>query len=172
GVALIVFFELGYAAGQRRAQRKREEAISASSNIKPSPNTKPTPYEPTIPDPPAPKQAESVAPKVQPAMEPRPQPPPLPPTQPGPMAEGKLSFAADVRPIFSAKCLVCHGEFSKKGGLDLRTLDALKRGGDSGSAVNVAKPADGPLWQSIETGRMPPKNKPQLTASEKKTIRD
>src|SRR5688572_14084985 len=45
------------------------------------------------------------------------------------------SSAADALSVIEARCLNCHGGSKTKGGLDLRTRDALVKGGDSGPVV-------------------------------------
>jgi mono/diheme cytochrome c family protein len=90
---------------------------------------------------------------------------PFQPARPAP------TFAKDVQPIFQAKCVTCHGNNNKrKGDLDLRTLDALHKGGESGSAVVRGQPDKSLLWESVEIGTMPP-GKTKLSAAEKDTVR-
>ncbi len=77
-------------------------------------------------------------------------------------AGGKASAAAvtvtenDVLPIFQTRCLVCHGKREQKGGLDLRTRASRLKGGKSGPAMVVGKPAESLIVQKIESGAMPP----------------
>ena len=49
---------------------------------------------------------------------------------------------------------------------------ATLAGGDSGEAVKPGDPDNSLLWQQIVEGKMPPKNKPKLTADEKRLIRE
>ncbi|MDC0188095.1 hypothetical protein OAJ05_02685, partial [Verrucomicrobia bacterium] len=46
--------------------------------------------------------------------------------------EGERLFALKVKPLFSSRCMACHGEEGKKikGGLDMRTRETLLKGGD------------------------------------------
>jgi len=82
-----------------------------------------------------------------------------------------LTFAKDVQPIVTAKCVTCHGKDNKtKGGLDLRTLDALHKGGESGQVVVGGQLDKSPLWDSVDSGTMPP-GKIKLTAAEKEMVR-
>ena len=37
-------------------------------------------------------------------------------------------FKSDIRPIFEANCLVCHGDNLQKNGLDLRTRESVLKG--------------------------------------------
>ena len=41
----------------------------------------------------------------------------------------------DVLPILTKNCLGCHGGLKQEGGLDLRTLPAMLKGGESGPAI-------------------------------------
>ena len=74
--------------------------------------------------------------------------------------------------MLQTKCVSCHGGLSKKGALDLRTLEAIARGGNEGPAVQPGSPEVSPLWTWVASGNMPPKGKPQLTAAEKRLLRD
>lgn len=70
------------------------------------------------------------------------------------------SFEHDVRPIFKAYCVDCHGEAKKpKGGLDLRLRRLTLQGGESGPAMVVGKPADSELIIRVRSGDMPPGDK-------------
>jgi len=80
-----------------------------------------------------------------------------------PPADAKVEFATSVQPILKKYCNDCHSTKLKKGHLDLErytSIDEIRKD---------LKP-----WQSmieqIETGEMPPKNKPQPTADEKKQL--
>jgi hypothetical protein len=62
----------------------------------------------------------------------------------------------DVLPILEAKCFQCHGEALKMGNLDLRTREAILKGGDKGPAVMPGK-ADNSLLIHRVTGKVAPK---------------
>lgn len=81
-----------------------------------------------------------------------------------------LDFDRDVAPLLIKNCLECHSGDQPKGGLDLTTLAAATKGGESGAAVVPGKMADSRIWLRIEADEMPPK-KPLATAA-KQTIRD
>ena len=55
------------------------------------------------------------------------------------VAEGRadeLTFERDIRPIFRAHCYDCHGaEAELKGGLDLRLVRFMMKGGETGPAI-------------------------------------
>ncbi|WP_075095052.1 PSD1 and planctomycete cytochrome C domain-containing protein [Planctomyces sp. SH-PL14] len=71
--------------------------------------------------------------------------------------ERPLSFERDVRPIFREFCFDCHGAGPKPdGGLDLRLVRFLQKGGDSGPAL-VPGDVDGSyLLDRVKSGEMPP----------------
>ncbi len=80
-------------------------------------------------------------------------------------------FDSQILPIFTAKCINCHGSTKRKGGLALHTAEALAHGGKDGPAV-VAGDVDGseivrrfrlPL---DDDEHMPPSGKSQLTPQE------
>ncbi|MBM3735581.1 MAG: DUF1549 domain-containing protein [Acidobacteria bacterium] len=62
----------------------------------------------------------------------------------------------DVQAVLAAKCWVCHGRREKQGGLDLRTREAMLRGGKSGPAIVPGKPEDSLLVKRIGAQEMPP----------------
>ncbi|MEY4775742.1 MAG: hypothetical protein RL759_255, partial [Verrucomicrobiota bacterium] len=55
------------------------------------------------------------------------------------LAEERLEFNRDIRPIFSDTCFACHGpdEAKTKGKLRLDSLEAARRGGKSGDPAIV-----------------------------------
>lgn len=127
----------------------------------PKPAEKPAP-------PPPPKPVEKPAAVVTPT--PPPTPPPAKPVTPP--STPTLTFQRDIQPILRAKCVLCHGDRNKfKGGLDVRTLRTLEKGGDSGPAINRQDPETSPLWDSVANGQMPP-GKSKLSDSEKKKLHD
>jgi outer membrane biosynthesis protein TonB len=121
------------------------------------------PVEKPVPPPASPPKSEQpVAPPVKPNA-----PPPKPADKPT-----TLTFQKDILPILQAKCVPCHGDRNKfKGGLDVRTLRTLEKGGDTGPAINRQEPELSPLWDSVSSGQMPP-GKNKLTESEKKKLHD
>jgi hypothetical protein len=94
-------------------------------------------------------------------------------------AEGSPSraeqlFARKVQPLLREKCLACHGDDAKKiaGGLDLRSLDGLRKGGESKVPALVAgKSAMSPLYLAVTRESdvwtpMPPKENDSLTGEQ------
>ncbi|MFO0844256.1 MAG: PSD1 and planctomycete cytochrome C domain-containing protein [Gemmataceae bacterium] len=82
------------------------------------------------------------------------------------------SFEAEVRPVLQAKCWRCHGEKVRRAALDLRTLAAALKGGESGPAVVPGKPDDSPLFEKVRDGTMPPAKKDRLSAAEVEVLRN
>ncbi len=80
-----------------------------------------------------------------------------------------IDLGKHVLPILSQKCQQCHGGIHKRGGLDLRSLDAMLKGGKSGPAVKLSSPDDSLIWKMISSDKMPQTNL-KLTAAEKKII--
>jgi hypothetical protein len=70
-------------------------------------------------------------------------------------------FETQVRPILQAQCVLCHGGENPSGGLALTGRDALLKGGASGPAVSLAKPADSLLLRAVhyDGRKMPPQGK-------------
>ncbi|MFZ9791132.1 MAG: PSD1 and planctomycete cytochrome C domain-containing protein [Gemmataceae bacterium] len=88
-------------------------------------------------------------------------------------------FALKVLPVFQNRCFPCHGDDAGKlrGGLDIRSPDGLRKGGDSGKpAVIHGKPDDSLLYQSVtrkhtDVAAMPPKESDRLSNDEVASIR-
>jgi mono/diheme cytochrome c family protein len=80
--------------------------------------------------------------------------------QPKTPADAVALFTA-VKPILVDECLSCHSGESIQGGLQLTTRAALLKGGASGPAISLTKPADSVLMHAVryEGRRMPPKGK-------------
>lgn len=66
-------------------------------------------------------------------------------------------FQKDVLPIFEAKCLRCHGAKRRGGKLDMRTLEAMLEGGDTGPAIKPGNAKNSLLIELIHYKEMPPK---------------
>src|SRR4051812_26243272 len=56
---------------------------------------------------------------------------------PPPVGAEESLLESDVLPILTKNCLGCHGGLRQKGGLDLRTVAAMRKGGKSGPAVQA-----------------------------------
>lgn len=73
------------------------------------------------------------------------------------VAEAPPDFQRDVLPIFESKCLHCHGAKRRGGKLDMRTLQALLEGGDTGPAIKPGNAKKSLLIELIHYKEMPPK---------------
>ena len=79
------------------------------------------------------------------------------------VATGRLvSFAHQVAPIFSQRCLACHNARTAKGRLNMENFANLMKGGESGVSVVAAKPAESLLQTMIEDHSMPKDADPLL----------
>ncbi len=62
----------------------------------------------------------------------------------------------EVLPIFQMRCVVCHGKRKQEGGLDLRSLATIRKGGKSGAVIVDGKPEESLLVKRVAAGEMPP----------------
>ncbi|MCA9099940.1 MAG: hypothetical protein KDA63_02255 [Planctomycetales bacterium] len=82
-----------------------------------------------------------------------------------PAADGSISFARDVAPIFIQRCQACHGKDKSEGDYRLDTFAGLSASGASGEAIVVAgSPDESRLYQLLasddESERMPMDGEP------------
>ncbi len=91
-----------------------------------------------------PATAENAAPTDEPAS-----------TTPESPSSANVSFAADIAPIFEAKCIRCHGVETTREGLDMRTYDNLLKGSRNGSVVTPGSADESLFVQLIVEGEMP-----------------
>jgi hypothetical protein len=89
-----------------------------------------------------------------------------------PLLDKAPRFEKDVLPILSANCLKCHGEQTKKSGLDLRSTATMLKGGTSGPALVKGHADKSLLYEQISKGVMPPEKAPKLSSRQIDTIRD
>ncbi len=78
-------------------------------------------------------------------------------------------FTGTILPVLKRDCLGCHGEGQTLSKLDLRSREALLRGGARGPAVQPGKPAESLLLQLISGAgaiQMPPGGPPQRLGRE------
>jgi mono/diheme cytochrome c family protein len=76
----------------------------------------------------------------------------------------------DVLPILTKQCLGCHGGLRQKGGLDLRTIASMLKGGKSGPAIKAGDPGGSEMWARIAADEMPPTEK-KLSAADRAAIK-
>src|SRR6185295_3340056 len=66
-----------------------------------------------------------------------------------PPADHKVDFATEIKPIFEASCIKCHGRGKSKGGLSLENRASLLKGGDSGAVIVPGKSAESYLVELV-----------------------
>src|SRR5262245_58573758 len=84
-----------------------------------------------------------------------------------PDPKGVKLFEDKIRPALIQHCYQCHSQDAQKakklrGGLFLDTRDGLRKGGDSGPALDLAQPGQSRLLQALRHQgdlKMPPKSK-------------
>src|SRR5262249_10808786 len=78
----------------------------------------------------------------------------------------EIAFRERVAPVLERRCLSCHNDADRKGGLSLTSREQLQRGGDSGAVID-ADPPRSPLLIAIR-GESPemPKTGPKLKPAE------
>jgi hypothetical protein len=77
-----------------------------------------------------------------------------------PAASRKINFTQDIKPIFDASCIRCHGRGRAKGGFQLDTRETVLRGGDSGPVLALGQSQDSVLIELV-AGVDPDKVMPQ-----------
>ena len=81
-------------------------------------------------------------------------------------------FSERVAPVLEHRCLQCHNDGERKGGLSLQSAASLKKGGESGAAVKAGDAAASLLLEMV-TGDKPemPKKGLPLSAEEINSLR-
>ena len=74
----------------------------------------------------------------------------------------EVDYAGEVKPILAARCTSCHGSIRQKAGLRLDTAALIRRGGDSGPAVEPGQSGESLLIERVTAAepadRMPPES--------------
>ena len=95
-----------------------------------------------------------------------------------PVIQSKPITQHDVLPIVLLRCTMCHGARRQDGGLDLRTVAAMHKGGQNGPAIVAGDPDASRMIQRIESESCPPRELllrffvKRPPASEVETLRD
>src|SRR3954470_15449397 len=75
-----------------------------------------------------------------------------------------VTYAKDIRPLFEASCMRCHGAERPRGGLRLDSLEAALKGGEDGKIIMPGKSQESPLVIAVaqldDESAMPPKRGP------------
>src|SRR5689334_20999934 len=91
-----------------------------------------------------------------------------------PVAGAGVDFARDVRPIFEARCVSCHGPEKAKAGWRLEVGGGARRGGGSGVAIVPGRASDSLLIKLVEgadADRVTPAKGERLTAEQVAALR-
>ena len=76
----------------------------------------------------------------------------------------EIDYLKQVKPILKARCYSCHGALKQEGELRLDTVVLMRKGGESGPAINAKSLAKSQLLHRImakgESERMPPEGEP------------
>ena len=84
----------------------------------------------------------------------------------------EVSFERDVRPLFKAACFQCHGEAGKtEGGLDVRLVRFMMKGGESGPSIVPGQSGESYLYQRLRDGEMPPDEAHRFTPEQVEAVR-
>lgn len=86
-----------------------------------------------------------------------------------PPANHKVNFSKEVKPIFEASCIKCHGRGKEKGGFRLDSRETFLKGGDTGAAVVPGKSAESfliELVQGFDPDAIMPQKGSKLTAEQ------
>jgi mono/diheme cytochrome c family protein len=96
-------------------------------------------------------------------------------TLPPASTKSGVTFATDIKPIFDAACIKCHGDKKPGRGIVLTSLESTLKGGKDGPIIVVGDSTKGDLIESIAhlgdpQSFMPKRGKP-LTAEQIGLIR-
>lgn len=90
------------------------------------------------------------------------------------LAAGPGDYAREVKPVLARRCVACHGALKRQAGLRLDTAAAIRRGGNSGAAVEPSDADASLLLDRVADAdparRMPPEGEP-LKAEEVDALR-
>ena len=84
-------------------------------------------------------------------------------------ANHPVNFSQEIKPIFEASCIKCHGRGKEKGGFRLDSRETALKGGDSGPAVLPGKSAESPLIAlvpGVDPDNFMPRKGSRLTAEQ------
>jgi hypothetical protein len=75
-----------------------------------------------------------------------------------------VTYQKDIRPLFQASCIRCHGNDRPRGGLRLDSLESALKGGDDGDVIVPGKSVESKLVIAVsqidDQSAMPPKRGP------------
>ena len=79
-----------------------------------------------------------------------------PDMEPSSEGDSPLGFARDIKGFMAKFCFECHGAKNTESGLDLRTLESMLKGGESGPAIVSGNPEKSLLFEMMQDKKMPP----------------
>ena len=91
-----------------------------------------------------------------------------------PPASHPVDFKADIKPIFEASCIRCHGRGRKRGGFQINSRQSLLKGGDTGPGAIAGNSAGSYLIElvsGLNSDEVMPKKGKRLTPEEVGVIR-
>src|ERR1700730_1430578 len=65
-------------------------------------------------------------------------------------ASHTVNFTKEIKPIFEASCIKCHGRGKDKGGFRLDSRETFLKGGDSGPVALPGKSAESHLIELVQ----------------------
>src|SRR5437867_9661379 len=83
-----------------------------------------------------------------------------------PPANHSINFSKEIKPLFEASCIKCHGRGKDKGGFRIDNRETILKGSDSGVAVVPGKSAESlliALVQGVDPDNIMPKKGSRLT---------
>lgn len=85
-------------------------------------------------------------------------------------------YAALIQPIFDRRCVECHGEARRRGGLVLETPEGLSKGGDGGAVLLAGRPDASEIVRRTEAAPwnpdvMPPDGRAPLAVADTELLR-
>jgi mono/diheme cytochrome c family protein len=86
-----------------------------------------------------------------------------------PPAAHPIDFAREVKPIFEASCIKCHGHGRSRGGFQIDSRETLLKGSDSGAVIIPGKSAESYLVQlvsALDPDNVMPQKGSKLTAEQ------
>src|SRR5256885_4671547 len=89
-------------------------------------------------------------------------------------ASHSIDFSKEIKPIFEASCIKCHGRGKDKGGLRIDTRETALKGGDSGGVIVPGKSAQSliiELVQGFDPDNVMPKKGSRLTRDQISLLR-
>ena len=79
-------------------------------------------------------------------------------------------LTTDALKVLKSKCGNCHSADNRKAELDLSSVEAILKGGESGAIV-AKNYEESLLWEMVSNEIMPPEEEPQLTAEERDLLK-